>query len=150
MIANDISEAQLRLAASAALSWSSAYSAPRIEFVHSDMLSLAFPPASFDAIMALYSVIHLPREEQKVMIEKLAAWVKPGGVMVVNFAEKESEGSVNEAWLGVQEGWMFWSSWGAERSVKMVEESGFEVLEREVVKDGDGGVFVWVVARKNK
>src|SRR3954469_12923251 len=36
--------------------------APAATFLKADMGQVAFPPASFDAIVSLYAIIHLPRE----------------------------------------------------------------------------------------
>jgi ubiquinone/menaquinone biosynthesis C-methylase UbiE len=47
----DISAAQLALARQ---------HVPNATLIQADMMALAFPPASFDAIVALYSLIHLP------------------------------------------------------------------------------------------
>src|SRR5687768_13505829 len=34
---------------------------PGATFLHADMASITFPPAAFDAVVAFYSIIHLPR-----------------------------------------------------------------------------------------
>lgn len=116
--------------------------------VESDMLSLSFPPASFDAVTGFYSIIHLPRGEQTQLMAKIAEWVKPGGYLLANFAVEPLSTFEQEKWLGHEKGWMFWSSWGEEKSVEMVEKAGFEVEVREV-KQAEGDVaFVWVLARK--
>ncbi len=43
---------------------------------------------------------------------------------------------------------MFWSGWGAERSLEMVKTSGFNVLDSEIKGDPEDGVFLWVLASK--
>jgi 2-polyprenyl-3-methyl-5-hydroxy-6-metoxy-1,4-benzoquinol methylase len=119
-----------------------------------DMMDLRYPPDEFDVILGLYSLIHLPREEQTVFLHRAVRWLKPGGLILMNFARDELEGEVNERWLGHEKGWMFWSSWGEEKSVRMIEGLGFEVLVREVTGLGGGeedvadAAFVWVIARK--
>lgn len=116
--------------------------------VESDMLSLSFPPASFDAVTGFYSIIHLPREEQTQLMAKIAEWVKPGGYLLANFSIVAASTSEEDKWLGHEKGWMFWSSWGEERSVEMVEKAGFEVEVREVKQADGDSTFVWVLARK--
>lgn len=54
---------------------------------------------------------------------------------------------MEEKWLS-EKGWMFSSGWGKEGSVKMVEETGLEVLVREVRQDVVDSPFLWVLARK--
>ena len=55
---------------------------------------------------------------------------------------------MEEKWLGEDEGWMHWSSWGEEGSVKMLEEAGLTVLLRETKQvEGDANC-VWLIAQK--
>src|SRR5262245_35818011 len=51
----DISAAQIELARQ---------HVPGATLIHTDMTQLDFPPASFDAVVAFYALIHVPREEQ--------------------------------------------------------------------------------------
>ena len=37
--------------------------APRARFVRADMTEVDFAPESFDAVVAFYSIIHVPRDE---------------------------------------------------------------------------------------
>ncbi|KAK6840234.1 hypothetical protein PG987_006100 [Apiospora arundinis] len=70
VVANDISTEQLKLAAARC---------PEATLVAGDMLALDFAPASFDGVVGFYSIFHLPRAEQKTMLAKIHAWLKPGG-----------------------------------------------------------------------
>jgi SAM-dependent methyltransferase len=123
----------------------------RITWVEGDMMDLSFPPDSLDLVVALYSVIHLPREEQAVLLERVAGWLRPGGLVLVNFGREEMGGAVMERWLGEEKGWMYWSGFGEAKTLEVVRErAGLEVLVSEVTSD-DGGTdaeFLWVIARK--
>ncbi|KAI1776536.1 S-adenosyl-L-methionine-dependent methyltransferase [Hypoxylon cercidicola] len=80
--ANDISTAQISLARANLLGAAGNTDAEkRLALVEGDMAELAFPGRSFDAVVALYSLIHLPRAEQADMIGKIARWLKPGGYL---------------------------------------------------------------------
>lgn len=46
---------------------------PEATLIQSDMMALAFEPGSFDAVVAFYSIFHLPKEEQGEMIGKIKA-----------------------------------------------------------------------------
>ncbi|KAL2015667.1 hypothetical protein VTK56DRAFT_5045 [Thermocarpiscus australiensis] len=123
----------------------------RVRWVQGDMMGLSFPGGTFDVIVALYSVIHLPREEQGLLMERVAEWLRPGGLALVNFSGMEMEGEVVERWLDQEKGWMYWSGWGAEKTLEVVRErAGLEVLVEEVIKEeGVQDVeFLWVIARK--
>src|SRR5271170_573154 len=66
----DISAAQIALAQEYV---------PQATLIHADMMALSFPPSTFDAVVAFYSIFHLPREEQRTMIGRIQGWLKDGG-----------------------------------------------------------------------
>ncbi|WP_086841229.1 class I SAM-dependent methyltransferase [Amycolatopsis kentuckyensis] len=55
---------------------------PAARFELADMRGLSFEDGSWDAITAFFSMLQLPRAEQETMIGRLAAWLKPGGLLV--------------------------------------------------------------------
>lgn len=147
VVANDLSGKQIDL-----LRHNLAQYGSRVEASVGDMLSLDVDPASVDAIVAMYSIIHLPRDEQTELAGKMIKWLKPGGLLLANFAEEASEESIMENWLGKGDrkgGWVYWSAWGAEGSVKMMEDAGLEILEKTVVSDVVDATFLWILARKS-
>ena len=143
--ANDLSSAQLALARASLLPDPPG----RLTLLEGDMLALAFPPATFDAVVGMYSIIHLPRAEQVEMLYKIVAWLKPGGWVLANFAAEELVGREMQKWLGEEEGWMFWSGWGSEGTVEKVREAGLEVVVQETVEDVVDVRFLWILARKS-
>src|SRR5206468_3295005 len=58
----DFSEAQLAIARE---------NAPRARFVRADMTEVDFAPESFDAVVAFYSIIHVPRDEQQALLTRI-------------------------------------------------------------------------------
>ncbi|KAM0257675.1 hypothetical protein ACHAQJ_004239 [Trichoderma viride] len=142
VFANDISEAQIGIAKQ-----NLAEFGDKITCKQGDMMQLDFPDASLDAVVGLYTIIHLPREEQTEMVARISRWLKPGGHMLVNFTSIAEEAIVNPNWL-VDKGWMFWSGWGVEHSLEMVKNSGLDVLHSEIKGDSGDVAFLWVLARK--
>jgi cyclopropane fatty-acyl-phospholipid synthase-like methyltransferase len=67
----DISAGQLELARR---------NAPAARFVRADMVDLAFAPGSFDAVVAFWTLIHVPREVHASLFARVHGWLKPGGV----------------------------------------------------------------------
>lgn len=114
-----------------------------------DMMELRYPPDEFGVVVGLYSLIHLPREEQTVFLHRVVRWLKPGGMVLINFAKGEMEGDVIEKWLGLEKGWMYWSGWGEEKMMQVIRDLGLEVLLQETTGDATDPEFVWVIARKN-
>ncbi|KXJ87948.1 methyltransferase [Microdochium bolleyi] len=144
VVANDLSTTQLDLARTNLAK----HGAERIEYAPGDMLALSFPDASFDGVVALYSICHLPPREQVAMFAKIAAWVRPGGTVLVNVVNQASGAITADKWLAEdKESWMYWSGLGPEQTVQVVRESGLEVLDT-VVDGGKDDFFFWIIARK--
>jgi SAM-dependent methyltransferase len=143
--ANDLSSVQLDLARQ---HLSNHVESGKVTLIPGDMLALDFPPRSFDAVTGFYSIIHLPRDEQVLLMQKIVTWLKPGGYFLANFAGEEQESHVIEKWFGEEKGWTFWSGWGAEGSVKMVGKVGLEVLVQETRESTVDATFWWVIGRK--
>jgi hypothetical protein len=78
----------------------------------------------------------------------IAGWLKPGGYFLANFAADELEKLEVDKWLDHEKGWMFWSGWGKDGTLKMVKDAGLEVLVEEVVEEVGDATFLWVLARK--
>lgn len=123
---------------------------PGAEFLTADMSKLDYPPESFGGAIALYSIIHLPRELQKDFFNSIYSWLKPGGVFLATFASKESDNSIEDDWFGAP---MYWSSYSAERTTEMIEETGLTVESARIEEIHDSREdeperHIWVVARK--
>ncbi|KAJ5389860.1 uncharacterized protein N7496_000928 [Penicillium cataractarum] len=146
--ANDISSTQIGLARNRLPA--------SVTLLQGDMMELSFARESFSAVLAMYSIFHLPRDEQVTMLERVYGWLKPGGWVLVNFAAGRFESVSDEKWLGGVEGVMHWSGWGVEGTRKVLQDVGFDIQTGEVVADEegeeDGSVkeveFYWVLARK--
>src|SRR5262249_36724858 len=76
VIGVDVSRRQLELARE---------NAPGATFIKADMASVDFAPASFDAVVAFYSIIHVPREEQPALVRRIHRWLKPEGRFLANW-----------------------------------------------------------------
>lgn len=152
VIANDLSSTQIQLARenlAESPGVGSDDDDERLSFREGDMNAvLSFPEASLDAVLGLYSIIHLPRAEQAELLAKIGRWLKPGGYLLANFAEDEMEGLVMEHWLDA-DGWMFWSGWGQKRTLELLQQAGLDVVVGEVAGDVvDDASFLWVIAKK--
>ena len=135
----DISQEQLRLARAAL---------PDATFVRADLISLDFPPASFDAVTAFYSFMHVPRDRHAELLLRIRNWLKPGGVFLAPMSTVGGPDRT-ETWLGVE---MFFSGWDAETNRRLVREAGFEVLVAEAIPMHEPEsqyetAFVWILAR---
>lgn len=121
---------------------------PSATFMHADMTELKLPPASFDAVAAFYSIIHVPRAEQAALYQRVATWLRPGGLFVATLGARAMEAGFEENWLGAP---MYWSSFDVDTTKRLVTEAGFQLLsaqEETADEDGVPVTFLWVVAQK--
>ena len=142
VVANDISSTQIEIGKK-----NLAESADRVTWNEGDMMSLSFPEDSLDAVVGMYSLIHLPRTEQKELVTRISKWLKTGGYLLVNFTSSDMKCDIDPSWL-MPDGWMFWSGWGTTRVKEMVEITGFEAIIAELRGDDGDGQFFWVLAKK--
>lgn len=110
---------------------------PEAEFVHADATQASFGAASFDAVVCLFALIHVPLAEQPPLLRKIAGWLRPGGCFVATTGHDE--------WTGIQEDWlgsgapMWWSHADAATNREWIERAGLAVEREEFVPEGDGG-----------
>jgi ubiquinone/menaquinone biosynthesis C-methylase UbiE len=134
----DLSERQLHLARTAV---------PGAAFVQADFAELEFPAETFDAVTALYSIVHVPRAEQPALLGRILGWLKPGGLFLASMSHVGGEDRTDE-WLGVE---MFFSGFDADTNRRLVRRAGFELLADELVwmREPEHEVaFLWVLGRK--
>lgn len=121
---------------------------PSAMLFQADMMALEFPEATFNAIVAFYSIIHLPRTEQTTLMGRLARWLRPSGWLLINLGVSNDPGSTECDWLGTT---MYWSSYDAPTNLTMVNQAGLTLVESEILTDDEDGElvsFLWILARK--
>jgi SAM-dependent methyltransferase len=121
---------------------------PRATFLQGDLASIEIPTGSFDGIVALYSISHVPREEHANLFRRLSNWLPSGGLFIASLGARDSPDWHGE-WLGGQR--MFFSSHDAATNRELVTSAGFELLIDEVIQteEPEGPVqFLWLLARR--
>jgi ubiquinone/menaquinone biosynthesis C-methylase UbiE len=119
-------------------------SVPAAEFIHADMTAVDFPAQSFDAVTAFYSITHVPRFEHDRLLRRIAAWLRPGGLLVASLGADALPDWRGE-WLGAE---MFFSHYDSETNLALLRGAGFAIERTEVMdQDNEDARFLWVVAR---
>jgi SAM-dependent methyltransferase len=75
---------------------------PEARLLHADITQLDLPPASFDAVVAFYTITHVPREEHAPLLQGIARWPRPGGLFVASMGAGDDPGTVEDDWLGAR------------------------------------------------
>jgi len=138
VIGVDISGRQLDLARAAV---------PEATFVQADFARLEVSANAFEAVIALYSFVHVPREDQPGLLGRIMRWLKPGGLFLASMSHVGGEDRTYD-WLGVD---MFFSGFDAETNRRLVRQAGFELLTDDLVwmREPEHEVaFLWVLGRK--
>ncbi len=103
------------------------------EFICGDVMAVRFEPSSFDAVVAFYSIFHLPREEQPDLFRRIHRWLKPGGYLLCTLSHQNEEGYTEDDFFGET---MYWSNYGLIEYLDILGEAGFVVLEVSSVGGG--------------
>lgn len=122
-------------------------SGDRVSWLEEDMMDLDLPAGSFDVVLGFYTIQHLPRQEQTVLLMRVAEWLRPGGYMLMNLPAEENEHVVMNGWMG-PEGSVYDIGWGVARYRELVKEIGLELVLGEAQADSVRAEFLWVMARK--
>jgi SAM-dependent methyltransferase len=110
---------------------------PTGKFLRADATRLDLPPASFDAVVCLYALIHMPLADQPRLIGSIATWLRPGGWLLTTVG--------NRAWTGTEEHWlgspatMWWSHADASTYRAWLQQAGLTVTEENFVPEGTSG-----------
>ena len=109
---------------------------PGAQLISADVTAVAFEARSFDAIICLYTIIHLPLVEQASLLIRIASWLRPGGWLLLTAGDRSWTGS-EQRWLDGRAP-MWWSH--ADRSTykRWLVEAGLWVIEEGELPEGDG------------
>jgi 2-polyprenyl-3-methyl-5-hydroxy-6-metoxy-1,4-benzoquinol methylase len=81
---------------------------PDATFSCGDMCALSFAADSFEAIVCLYAIIHVPQEEQEALLAQITSWLVPEGHLLISVGHRSWTGQEQD-WLDVAGGTMYWS-----------------------------------------
>lgn len=107
---------------------------------------MRFPPGSFDAVVCLYALIHMPFDEQPRLLRRIAGWLRPGGWLLATTGQ--------DAWTGSEDNWlgghatMWWSQADAATYRSWLQQAGLEIIDQRFVPEGDGGHALFWARRR--
>jgi 2-polyprenyl-3-methyl-5-hydroxy-6-metoxy-1,4-benzoquinol methylase len=122
---------------------------PGATFLRGDMTEhdeVDFDERSFDVVASFYALIHVPVADQPGVIERLARWLRPGGIFVATVG--------HTAWSGTDTDWlgggaeMWWSHPQAATYRAWIESAGLSIDHERFVPEGIGGHTLFVATRR--
>jgi SAM-dependent methyltransferase len=121
---------------------------PAATFLESDLTEVRFSPASLDAVLAFYSIIHVPLAEQPALLHRVAGWLRPGGLFAATMG--------HEAWTGVESNWlgdgtpMWWSHADVATNRRWLASTGLRIETEAFLPyrpDATNGAILFVTRR---
>lgn len=117
---------------------------PGATFLQADMTSLEMPETSFDAVIAFYSLIHVPVEEHQSLLARVVTWLRTEGYVLAIIGHTAGTGTEGD-WFGEP---MYWSHADRDTYLRWFEEAGLAVLWDRFVPEDDGG-HTLILARRS-
>ena len=116
--------------------------APDATLVRADMTDVAFAPRSFDAVVAFWTLIHVPRAFHPALFARIHGWVRPGGVFAGTLGSGDNPAEHVQDFYGAP---MYWSHFDGDTNRKLLREAGFQLLEANEIED-EGETPLWVIS----
>ncbi|GAA4069481.1 class I SAM-dependent methyltransferase [Actinomadura miaoliensis] len=110
---------------------------PDATFIRADATQIRFPNGSFDAVVCLYALIHMPLDQQPGLLRRIAQWLRPGGWLLTTVGQ--------DAWTGAEDNWlggpatMWWSQADAATYRSWIQQAGLQVTVQDFIAEGDSG-----------
>lgn len=120
--------------------------APRSSFLRMDLTKLKLPRQSFDGVICLYSIIHVPRRSHLGVLRNFHRVLKPRGILAIHMGWGDHVG-VEADWLGSGVP-MYWSHFDKETNLSLIGKAGFHVASAKPSRQRDG-THLFVVAQKD-
>ena len=119
--------------------------APRSTFLRMDMKRLDFPKESFDGIVCLYAIFHVPRRYHLKILKLFRRVLRKKGLLAIHMGWGE--------WVGIEENWlgggapMYWSHYGKGKNLDLIRRAKLEIVLSKASKQKDG-IHLFVLAQR--
>lgn len=120
----DISDVQIALARA---------NVPRAVFVCSDIMAFPLGARSWDAIVSMYALFHLPKDEQVLLINRMGQAVSRGGCVLCTVSIRDEDGYTEADFFGTT---MYWSNFALEKYNQLFVDAGFTILHCGILNHG--------------
>ena len=107
---------------------------PAARLVQADMATLQLGPASMDAVVSFYAVIHLPLADQQELFPRIRSWLRPAGLFLAVVGARRWTGT--EDFHGTD---MFWDHAGTDSYLGWLEAARLTPLWDRFVPEGRSG-----------
>jgi len=102
--------------------------------VQADLAALHLQPASLDAVVSFYALIHLPLADQQALFPRIRRWLRAGGYLLAIVGAQRWTGT--ERYLGTE---MFWDHADTASYLRWFATAGLHPRWHRFVPEGEGG-----------
>jgi SAM-dependent methyltransferase len=107
---------------------------PRASLVQADMTDLQLAPASVDAVVSFYALIHVPLADQQTLFPRIRSWLRPGGYFLAIVGADRWTGTA--PYLGAD---MFWDHADADTYLRWFETARLVPVWHRYIPEGATG-----------
>ena len=107
---------------------------PAARLIQADMTGLQLRPASADAVVSFYALIHVPVAEQQALFPRIRDWLRPGGYFLAIVGASRWTGTA--PFHGAD---MFWDQADTGTYLAWFEAARLTPLWHRYIPDGDSG-----------
>jgi SAM-dependent methyltransferase len=107
---------------------------PAARLVQADLTDLRLRPASTDAVVSFYALIHVPVADQQALFPRIRDWLRPGGYFLATVGATRWTGT--EQYLGAD---MFWDHADTDTYLRWFEAARLTPLWHRYVPEGGSG-----------
>jgi len=116
---------------------------PNAKFFCADLTDRHFPENYFNGICSHYVIIHIPREEHRVLLSKFHCMLNTGGIALLWLGAQHPIDDIDDNHLGTK---MYGRHFDSMTYIDILKEIGFHLTWSKFVKDetceGSGHLFV--------
>jgi cyclopropane fatty-acyl-phospholipid synthase-like methyltransferase len=107
---------------------------PAASLVQADMTALRLRPASVDAVVSFYALIHVPLADQQALFPRIRSWLRPGGRFLAITGATRWTGTGR--YLGAD---MFWDHADTATYLQWLRSARLMPIWTRHVPEGDSG-----------
>jgi cyclopropane fatty-acyl-phospholipid synthase-like methyltransferase len=107
---------------------------PGARLVQADMAMFGLRPATVDAVVSFYALIHVPVADQRALFPRIRGWLRPGGYFLVIVGAQRWTGV--EPYLGAD---MFWDHADTASYLRWLRAARLRPIWHRYIPEGGSG-----------
>lgn len=107
---------------------------PAATLVRADMTELRLQPASLDAVVSFYALIHVPLADQQALFPRVRSWLRPGGYLLAITGAGRL--TCTGTYLGAG---MFWEHADTDTYLRWFQAAGLTPVWHRYIPEGNAG-----------